>query len=98
MDELTGPQIRKLKKIAHSLKPLVQVGRGGVSGGIVDAVDAALSDHELIKVKFLEFKESRDDLAVEIAEKTGSLVVDRIGNVVILYRQSASPEKRKIVL
>ncbi len=96
MRGLTGPQRRQLKGIAHRLKPLVQVGKSGVTESLILAVDRALSDHELIKVRFREYKESRKELSEILAERTGSEIVDIIGNVAILYRQSPDPEKRKI--
>lgn len=98
MKELTGTQRRQLKGIAHQLKPLVQVGKSGVTESLIGAVDRALADHELIKVRFREYKESRRELSESLAERTGSELVDVIGNVVILYRRSPDPSKRKITL
>ena len=50
-------QKKYLRGLAHGLKPLVFVGQKGVTPALVDALNQALSDHELIKVKFIEFKE-----------------------------------------
>lgn len=98
MKELTGTQRRQLKRIAHRLKPIVQVGKGGVTESLTGAVDRALADHELIKVRFREYKESRRELSEILAERTRSELVDFIGNVSILYRRSPDPSKRKISL
>ena len=49
--ELTGKQRRFLRSQAHSLKPVVQVGRNGVSEALQGEVERALHDHELIKIK-----------------------------------------------
>lgn len=95
MRGLTGPQRRQLKGIAHQLKPLVQVGKSGVTESLIWAVDRALSDHELIKVRFREYKESRKELSEILAERTGSEIVDIIGNVAILYRQAQTPRRGK---
>jgi RNA-binding protein len=59
-------------------------------------VDLALKDHELIKVKFGEFKEAKKEMSGEIANATKSEVVGIIGNIAILYRQHPQTEKRKI--
>lgn len=95
MKQLEGSDKRQLKGLAHSLKPLVQVGRNGVTGNLIRTIGKALDDHELIKVKFLEYKTERSELSRVIAEKTSS---DLIGNVIILYRQNPDPAMRKIRL
>ena len=81
---------------AHDLKPLVIIGAKGVTEQLLGSVDLALKDHELIKVKFGEFKEAKKEISVEIAEATKSELVGIIGNIAIFYRQQPEPEKRKI--
>jgi len=85
-----------LRAIAHGLKPVVMIGRNGLNENLTTAVSAALNDHELIKVKFLEFKEEKNILAEEIAKLTGSELVGIIGNIAIFYRQHEDEQKRKI--
>lgn len=82
--------------MAHSLQPVCYVGKNGLSDALVAAVDAALNDHELVKVKFNDCKDHKDKLSNEMAERTESHRVGLIGNIAILYRQQADPEKRKI--
>ncbi|UCH56607.1 MAG: YhbY family RNA-binding protein, partial [Candidatus Bathyarchaeota archaeon] len=82
-------------KMAHSLKPLLQIGKNGVTPGLIAAVDKTLADHELIKVKFLDYKNAKKELSTLLAEKTGSHLVDLIGNTAILYRPSTKPKKKK---
>jgi RNA-binding protein len=96
MEKLKGSAKKYLRSLAHHLKPVVMVGRNGVSGQLIASVDAALKDHELIKVKFLEFKAEKKEIAAEIAVATKSEVVGIIGNIVIFYRQHPQPELRKI--
>lgn len=84
---LTGKQRRHLRALAHPLKPLVQVGKGGIDDGLVSAVDQALADHELIKVKVGEnATQDRHEVAEELAQKTRSEVAQVLGNIVVLYR------------
>ena len=84
---LTGKQRRHLRSLAHSMKPLVQVGKGGIDDGLVAAVEQALADHELIKVKVGEGAGiDRHDVAEQLAGKTKSQVAQVLGNVVLLYR------------
>jgi RNA-binding protein len=96
MEKLKGSARKYLRSLAHYLKPVVMIGRNGVSGQLIASMDAALKDHELIKVKFLEFKEEKKEISEEIATTTKSEVVGIIGNIVIFYRQHPQPELRKI--
>jgi len=94
---LTGKQRRHLRGLGHDLKPIVQVGKGGVDDGLVAAVAQALEDHELVKIKVGEAaKLDRHDAAEAIAHKTRSEVAQVLGNTVLLYR--AHPEDPVIVL
>ena len=95
---LKGSEKKYLRGLAHGLKPLVQVGRRGVTDDLVASANLALGDHELIKVRFLEFKGEKKSLSGEIAEKTGSELVGLIGNIAVFFRQHPDPAKRKVRL
>lgn len=97
MKELNGTQKRKLKSMAHELKPVVLIGQKGITESLVKAVDRALEDHELIKVKFVDLKDEKGDLAGKVAGDTGAFLVNMIGNTVILYRENPErPKEEKI--
>ena len=86
MLSLTNPQIRDLRAQAQRLKATLKVGKEGLSPQFLNALDDTLKHHELVKVKFDEFKEQKKELAPQLAEKSRSHLVTRIGNVVVLYR------------
>jgi RNA-binding protein len=96
MKQLTGKERRRLRSLAHGLKPLVHVGKNGVTEGVIDDADRALRDHELVKIRFLNYKEQRKELSEIIAGETRSGIVEIIGNTLLLYRESPDPAKRKI--
>ena len=96
MEQLKGSQRKYLRSQAHHLKPLVIIGRNGINEQVIGSVDLALKDHELIKVKFGEFKEAKKEISAEIAQATKSELVGIIGNIAIFYHQHSEPEKRKI--
>jgi RNA-binding protein len=83
---LTNAQTRDLKARAQLLKPTLKIGKEGVSQQFLAALDEVLKHHELVKVKFEEFKEQKKELAPQLAEKSGSDLITRVGNVVVLYR------------
>ena len=86
MVELTNAQIRQFKAQAQRLKATLKIGKDGLSPAFLAALDAALQHHELLKVKFDDFKEQKKELAPLLAEKSGSHLITRVGNVVVLYR------------
>jgi len=97
MPALTSAQIRFLRGQAHGLKALWQVGGKGVSAAVVAEIDAALEQHELIKVRITAAdREERTALTAQLAADCGAVVAQQIGHVVVLYRPSK--ERRQIVL
>jgi RNA-binding protein len=94
---LTGKQRRYLRSLGHDLKVVVQIGKDGIDDGLVAAIDRALLDHELIKVKIGEHAElDRHAAADTVAARTGSPVAQVLGYTVLLYR--ARPDDPTIVL
>jgi len=77
------------------MRPVVHVGQGGVTDPIVRAVDRALLDHELIKVRLLEPEDKRA-MAELLADGARAALCGLVGHTVILYRPH--PEKPKIKL
>jgi RNA-binding protein len=86
MDSLSNAKIRELKTKAQLLKATLKIGKAGISSQFLATLDEVLKHHELVKVKFEEFKGQKKELAPKLAEKSGSLLVTRVGNVVVLYR------------
>jgi len=90
---LKKAQKQQLKKLAHSLKPVVMVGQSGLTQGVHGETDAALLAHELIKVKLsADDRDSRDNMIRKLVETAGAELVQRIGNVAVLYRHN--PKKK----
>ena len=93
MSPLTNAKIRELKARAQLMKPTLKVGHEGLSEQFIAALDVALKQHELVKVKFSDFKEEKKTLSPQLAEKTGSELIMRVGNVAVLYRPKPVAEK-----
>jgi RNA-binding protein len=100
MKTLKGFEKKYLRGLAHDLKPLVLIGKEGITDGIVRAIDEGLSQHELIKIKFNDFKEKdqKETLTGELVVKTGSAQIGMIGHTAILFRSQTDPAKRGIQL
>jgi RNA-binding protein len=95
---MTSQQRKHLRGLAHHLDPVVMIGKQGLTDGIIAATIKALDAHELIKVRFLDFKEEKKDLTAQLAEATSSEIAGIIGHVAILYKEHPDVDKRKIDL
>ena len=91
--EMTSKQRAALRSQAQSLSPVVMVGHDGITEGVIAALDQALTDHELVKVRFQDFKDMAKDLSNELATKTDSTKIAVTGFTAVFYRQN--PEKTK---
>src|SRR5438067_13437783 len=98
MTELIPAQRAYLKRLAHPIKPLVHIGKGGLTATLLLTVNQVLTAHELIKIRFVGSKEEKEALVAELVTGTQAALVGIIGNTAILYRPHPQKEKRKIVL
>lgn len=98
MIELTSKQRKILEKAAHDLQPVVIVGGAGVTDGVMSMVDSSLKAHELLKIKFNEYKDEKVELTQDICAKCDATLVRIIGNVAILYKEAEKEEDRKYSL
>ena len=95
--ELSERQRRHLRGLAHALKPVIRLGNAGLTDNLARETARALEDHELIKVKApAGDRAERDALFAALAQRTGSALVQRIGNVAVLYR--AHPQLPRILI
>lgn len=85
---LQGFQRRWLRARAHPLRPLVQVGEPGLTESLARALDEALRDHELVKVR-LRQPEDKRAAAEALAAAAGAALCGVVGHTVILYRPNA---------
>jgi RNA-binding protein len=93
---MNSKQKQHLKALAHDLDPTAHVGKNGLTPEALAHIDKALVDHELIKVRFQAMKEEKEAISAEIVRKTGAELVEILGNVAVIYRQSPDPEKRTV--
>ena len=94
---LNARQRAHLKSLAHPLKAMAQIGKGGVDQSVVQSLDDAFQNRELLKVKVLDTaplsaKEAAEQLAAQVS---GARLVQVIGRTIVLYRQHPdNPEIR----
>lgn len=90
-EPLSNAAKRELKARAQRLEPVLKIGHAGVTPEFLASLDQALTQHELVKVRFSDFKEEKKTLTPEIAAKSGSEVVMRVGNVAVFFRRRLAP-------
>lgn len=94
---LTSKQRAYLKSQAHSMKPIIQIGKNGLNDQIKTSVRHALDARELIKVTLLQnTDENIQDVAEILEDEIGCDTVLKIGRILILFKQSTKKENRKI--
>ena len=90
---LTVSRRRELKALAHSINPVVTIGKVGLSTRVIEELGRGLLSHELIKVKVqLDDRVARKALFEEVCEKLGAAPVQHIGKIFIIYRPRPEEE------
>ncbi len=95
---LTSKQRSQLTGIASRGCVVQALGKFGLTDAAVAQIDGLLAHHELVKIKFLDFKDEKRAIAEEISSRLHAELVRIIGNSAILFRQNPNPEKRRIEL
>ena len=89
---LTSQNIRKLRGLAHHLKPVLIVGQHGITDNLLNELDIVLNTHELIKVTVASMeREERHAITTVLCEKSGAELVQKIGKISVLYRPADPP-------
>jgi len=85
---MRGKDRAALRAQAHHLDPIVHVGQGGISAPVIASLDDALRTHELVKIQVGKHLDvSAKEAAAQLAEATGSEVIQVIGRTCTLYRE-----------
>jgi RNA-binding protein len=97
---MKGFQKKYLRGLAHNLHPSVLIGQKGLTDSLVKVFHEELDRHELVKVKFNDFKdkEAKQAIIASLVDQAGCALVGTIGHTAIFYRRQEDPEKRKIVV
>ena len=86
-EDISNRELRALKARAQLLKPMLKVGKDGLSPAFLKELDTMLTHHDLVKVKFDEFKEQKKELGPKLAEGVRAKIVMQVGHVVVVFRR-----------
>ncbi len=92
---LTGKQKRYLRSLGSTMDPILQIGKTGISGSLLDSAKEALVARELIKVRVLQnCSDIPKEVIAELADEAGAELVQVIGRNGLLYKRNHNPEKK----
>lgn len=97
---LTTADKKHYRTLAHNLNPVVIIGDKGITENLLDEVNRALRDHELIKVKMnIGDRDDRSEMIDALLEATGAEFVQSIGKIVVLLKKNpkAKPKLSNLI-
>jgi RNA-binding protein len=90
---ITKTQQKFLRSKAHHLKPVLWIGQNGLTESVTAEIESALDHHELIKIKLrVRDRELRNKMVADICQVTHAMKIQRIGNIVSVYRRNAKQD------
>jgi RNA-binding protein len=93
---LNRGQIKYLKGICHNIKPVVMLGNKGLTETVMAEIEAALDQHELIKLKLRGSREQREQWLTSIIKDSKAELVLKIGQVACLFRRNKDEPKLEL--
>ena len=94
---ISESQRKYLRGLGHRLNPVVMIGDAGLTDAVLAETESSLSHHELIKVRVkVGDRKLRDSIIAELGDRSSAEIVQRVGNMALLYREN--PDGRKIKL
>lgn len=94
--KLSESQKKHLRGLGHELKPLIMVGDAGLSEAVLTEFESTIAHHELIKVKVRSGdRDSRNEIIDNLCADGTTLLIQRIGNVALLYRANHDKKRDK---
>ncbi|HIW69783.1 MAG TPA: ribosome assembly RNA-binding protein YhbY [Candidatus Limosilactobacillus merdipullorum] len=95
--QLRGKQKRYLRAQANHLSPIFSIGKNGLTQAWLEQLDGALDRRELIKVSLQQNTDvTVDEAAQFIEDHTEIQVVQKIGRILLLFKQSANEKQRDL--
>jgi len=96
--KLTESQKKHLRGLGHGLKPLIMVGEAGATESLLAEYESTLSHHELIKVSVrVGDRKTRDTIIEKLCSVASAELVQRVGNMALLYRENPKKKKKLII-
>ncbi len=80
--------MKEIKRIGADLKPTIHVGKDGITDSLIEEVKLQVKTRKVVKIRLLPASGGeRDETAKEISERSGTVLVDARGSIVLLTQQ-----------
>ena len=94
---LSESQKKYLRGRGHDLKPVITVGDAGLSASLMAEYESTIAHHELIKVRVRTGDRNvRDAIIDELCASSSTELIQRVGNVALIYRENV--DEKKIII
>ena len=94
---LSESQKKYLRGRGHDLKPVITVGDAGLSASLMAEYESTITHHELIKVRIrVGDRGARNAIIDELCASSSAELIQRVGNVALIYRENA--DEKKIII
>jgi RNA-binding protein len=91
---LSESQKKYLRGRGHDLKPLIMVGDAGLSASLIAEYESTIAHHELIKIRVrVGDRDARNAIIDELCASGSAELIQRVGNVALIYRENADEKK-----
>jgi RNA-binding protein len=94
--KLSESQKKYLRGLGHPLRPVIIVGDSGLSESLLAEYESTLNHHELIKIRVrVGDRAARDEIIEKLCSESSANLIQRIGNVALLYRPNLNKKTEK---
>lgn len=94
--KLSERQKKFLRGRGHPLKPVIIVGESGLSESLLAEYESTLNHHELMKIRVrVGDRTARDEIIEKLCSESSANLIQRIGNVALLYRPNLNKKTEK---
>ncbi|MCY4045791.1 MAG: YhbY family RNA-binding protein [Cellvibrionales bacterium] len=93
--QLEPTKIKQFKGIGHKLNPIVIIGENGLTEGLINELQRALDDHELIKIKIASAdRDDRKAILIEAEKALKFQTIQQIGKIALIYKAAKEPNQK----
>ncbi|WP_221800644.1 YhbY family RNA-binding protein [Oceanobacter mangrovi] len=86
---LSNDEKKTYRTIGHQLNPIVTVASNGLTEAVLEELNRALDDHELVKIKVsVGDRDVKKAVIDEVIVQTKAILVQQIGNTALLLRRN----------
>lgn len=92
---ISTEQRKHFRTLGHNLKPVVTIAGNGLSEGVLEELNRALNDHELVKIKLaITDRELRKQVVTDMCQQAPCELIQEIGKIALIFRKAEKPNPK----